>query len=118
MCRTERASSPTAMESATIGRIRDLKPTLVLIVLAVVVFAALGAVMQISLDITKALPASSAYPFQGVILAVGIVVSFYCFLVSIYEEQLNDFASEEQARRRELAIEASAASSDGRGIAV
>lgn len=95
-----------------------LKPTLVLIILALVVFSAVGAVMQVWLATTQAPPAASAPIFQTRLFWVGVAVAFYCFLVAIYEEELDDFASEDNARRAELTRHASSADSDGRGIAV
>lgn len=95
-----------------------LKPTLVLIILALVVFSAVGAVMQVWLATTQAPQAPSAHVFQSRLFWVGVVVAFYCFLVAIYEEELDDFASADNARREELARHASSADSDGRGIAV
>jgi hypothetical protein len=95
-----------------------LKPTLVLIILALVVFAAVGAVMQIWLATTQAAQAPSALVFQERLFWAGVAVAFYCFLVAIYEEELDDFAAADNARRAELARDASSADSDGRGIAV
>jgi hypothetical protein len=95
-----------------------LKPTLVLIILALVVFSAIGAVMQAWLAATQAPQATSAHIFQSRLFWVGVIVAFYCFLVAIYEEELDDFASADNARRKELALGASSADSDGRGIEV
>jgi hypothetical protein len=95
-----------------------LKPTLVLIVLAMVVFSTIGAVMQTWLEATHATRAASAYTFQYRLFAAGAAISFYCFLVAIYEEELDNFAASDTARREDLARDASSVSSDDRGIAV
>lgn len=95
-----------------------LKPTLVLIVLALVVFSTIGAVMQTWLEATHAARATSAYTFQYRLFAAGAAISFYCFLVAIYEEELDNFAASDTARREDLARDASSVSSDDRGIAV
>jgi hypothetical protein len=104
--------------------VAQLKPTLVLIVLALVVFSAIGAVMQMWLESSRtpsnlsSLSSASAYAFQTRLFWAGVVVSFYCFLVATYEEDLDDFAAADDARRSELNRGASAADSDGRGISV
>jgi hypothetical protein len=95
-----------------------LKPTLVLIVLALVVFSAIGAVMQTWLEAAHTARAASAYAFQSRLFGAGVAISFYCFLVAIYEEELDDFAVSDTARREDLARGASSVSSDDRGIAV
>jgi len=95
-----------------------LKPTLQLIVLALVAFSAIGAAMQAWLEATHAAPPDSANTFQSLLFCIGVTVSFYCFLVAIYEEELDDFAASDSAKRDELARGATTADSDGRGIAV
>ena len=98
--------------------IARLKPTLVLIALALVTFSAIGAAMQVWLDSSKASPAGSAFRFQSWLFYAGVIVSLYCFLVAIYEEELDDYLNSDNARRDQLAEEASSAQSDGRGMAV
>jgi hypothetical protein len=98
--------------------VSNLKPTLVLIALVLVVLSTYGAVMQNWLQATHAARAGTAHVFQGSLFFIGLAMSFYCFLVATYEEGLDDFAKADSARRDELTSEASAAQSDGRGISV
>jgi hypothetical protein len=95
-----------------------LKPTLGLIALALVAFSAIGAAMQAWLEATHVVAPVSAYNFQQVLFWLGVAVSFYCFLVAIYEEELDDFAATDNQRRTQLARDATSADSDGRGMAV
>ena len=74
--------------------------------------------MQAWLEATHAAPPDSANTFQSLLFCIGVTVSFYCFLVAIYEEELDDFAASDSAKRDELARGATTADSDGRGIAV
>jgi hypothetical protein len=95
-----------------------LKPTLGLIALALVAFSAIGAAMQAWLEATHATAPASAYKFQQILFYLGVAVSFYCFLVAIYEEELDDFAASDNQRRTQLARDSTSADSDGRGMAV
>jgi len=99
-------------------QIRRWKISAVCFVIALVIVLGLGAGMQAFIEATNIVSPKSAFIFQIAFFCIGVVAAIYCFLLAIYEEDLDDFASTETAKREQLVNKANSADSDGRGIEI
>jgi hypothetical protein len=100
----------------TLQQVRDLKFQTIVLLVIVIALAALGAGAQAFLASSGLPIASGAYLFQLMIWVLGFLLAIYCFLVAIYEQDLDDFAEREDAARYELQMKARTVASDGRGM--
>jgi hypothetical protein len=65
------------------------------------------------------LPSSTpAIVLQIFVALLGVAIGIYCFLLAIYEEDLDDFALKERERTQELVQKSRDTDSDGRGMKV
>jgi hypothetical protein len=101
-----------------IEHVRKWKISAVAIALLLVGFMGVLAGMQAWADALKQPSSALAIGLQIFITLIGVAIAIYCFLLAIYEEDLDDFAAKESVKRQELSQKSKATDSDGRGIEV
>jgi len=100
----------------TLQRVRDLKFQTIVLAVVAIAFAAVCAGAQAILSASQLPVGTGAYVVQLLIFIGGVITAIYCFLVAIYEQDLDDFAATETARREQLRAKAEVIENDGRGM--
>ena len=98
--------------------VRRWKISAVAIAFGLVLLIAIPAGMQAWADANKQVSSYSANFLQVLLTLLGMMVAIYCFLLAIYEEELDDFAATESVKVQELAEKSRTTADDGRGIQI